>query len=50
MHGARSQEEFRAAHEAVGPDEFDALLHAGATWTVDSRSEPPGGNGRLATR
>jgi 2-oxoglutarate ferredoxin oxidoreductase subunit beta len=35
MHGERSQQELQAAHEAIGPDELEALLHAGATWTVD---------------
>ena len=34
VHGERSQAELQAAHEAVGPDELEALLHTGATWTV----------------
>jgi hypothetical protein len=35
VHGEKSQQELQAAHEAVGPDELEALLHAGATWTVN---------------
>ena len=35
VHGESSQEELQAAHEAIGPDELEALLHAGATWIVD---------------
>ncbi len=34
VHGAGSDKELQAAHETVGPDELEALLHAGATWTV----------------
>ena len=35
VHGEGSQQELQAAREAIGPDELEALLHAGATWTVD---------------
>jgi 2-oxoglutarate/2-oxoacid ferredoxin oxidoreductase subunit beta len=35
VHGESSQAELQAAHETVGPAELDALLHAGATWTVN---------------
>jgi 2-oxoglutarate ferredoxin oxidoreductase subunit beta len=35
VHGEREQQELQAAREATGPDELEALLRAGATWTVD---------------
>jgi 2-oxoglutarate ferredoxin oxidoreductase subunit beta len=35
VHGEQSRQELQAAHEAVGADELQALLHAGATWTAN---------------